>query len=196
MKKILICLIMMMFLVGCQNAHESNSKTDRKDVIKQEEISNKKDTKTNTDKKDGETDGETKDVEKSKNTTNQTKVKTSSNEQSSSKSKPLESEVDKKPNNKPSQDPNNSSQVEPPVPDSPQEKPESNPSEEQKPTPAPPVCNDVIPQGAFRTEQEAASYAQGVLMDNMLNGDGSLSGYELEWSQTECGTTYYTVKIY
>lgn len=67
-------------------------KTDTKDEIKQEEISDKKETKTNTDKKDGET----KDVEKSKNTTNQTKVKTSSNEQSSSKSKPIESEVDKK----------------------------------------------------------------------------------------------------
>lgn len=186
MKKILICLFMMIFLVGCQNIPESNSKTVTKDVINQEEISDKKETKTNTDKKDGETE----DVEKSKNTTNQIKVKTSS------KSKPIESEVDKKPNNKPSQDPNNSSQVEPPVPDSPQEKPESNPSEEQKPTPAPPVCNDAIPQGAFRTEQEAASYAQGRLMDNMLNGDGSLSGYELEWSQTECGTTYYTVKIY
>ena len=158
MKKILICLFMMIFLVGCQNIPESNLCTDTKDVIKQEEISNKKDTKTNADK--------------------------------------IESEVDKKSNNKPSQDSNNSSQVEPPVPDSPQEKPESNPSEEQKPTPAPPVCNDAIPQGAFRTEQEAASYAQGVLMDNMLNGDGSLSGYELEWSQTECGTTYYTVKIY
>lgn len=191
MKKIVICLVMMMFLVGCQNAHESNSKTDTKDVIKQEEISNKKDTKTNTDKKDGET----KDVENQKSTNNQTKAKTSSNEQSSSKSKPIESEVDKKPNNKPSQDPNNSSQVDPPVPDSPQEKPESKPSEKE-PTTAPPVCNDAIPQGAFRTEQEAANYAQGILMDNMLNGDGSLSGYELEWSQTECGTTYYTVKIY
>lgn len=192
MKKVLICLIMMMFLVGCQNAHESNSKTNTKNVINQEEISDKKETKTNADKKDGET----KDVEKSKNTTNQTKVKTSSIEQSSSKTKPIESEVDNKPDYKPSQDPNNNSQVEPPVPDSPQEKPELKPSEEQKPTPAPPVCNDAIPQGAFRTEQEAASYAQGVLMDNMLNGDGSLSGYELEWSQTECGTTYYTVKIY
>ncbi|MCQ5121170.1 hypothetical protein NE663_02690 [Massilicoli timonensis] len=192
MKKILICLIMMMFLVGCQNAHESNSKTNTKDVINQEEISDKKETKTNADKKDGET----KDVEKSKNTTNQTKVKTSSNEQSRSKTKPIESEVDNKSDYKPSQDPNNNSQVEPPVPDSPQEKPESKPSEEQKPTPAPPICNDAIPQGAFRTEQEAASYAQGVLMDNMLNGDGSLSGYELEWLQTECGTTYYTVKIY
>lgn len=192
MKKILICLIMMMFLVGCQNAHESNSKTNTKDVINQEEISDKKETKTNADKKDGET----KDVEKSKNTTNQTKVKTSSNEQSRSKTKPIESEVDNKSDYKPSQDPNNNSQVEPPVPDSPQEKPELKPSEEQKPTPAPPICNDAIPQGAFRTEQEAASYAQGVLMDNMLNGDGSLSGYELEWSQTECGTTYYTVKIY
>lgn len=183
---------MMMFLVGCQNAHESNSKTNTKNVINQEEISDKKETKTNADKKDGET----KDVEKSKNTTNQTKVKTSSIEQSSSKTKPIESEVDNKPDYKPSQDPNNNSQVEPPVPDSPQEKPELKPSEEQKPTPAPPVCNDAIPQGAFRTEQEAASYAQGVLMDNMLNGDGSLSGYELEWLQTECGTTYYTVKIY
>lgn len=192
MKKILICLFMMIFLVGCQNIPESNLNTDTKDVNKQEEISNKKDTKTNADKKDGET----KNVEKQKSTSNQTKAKTSSNEQSSSKSKPIESEVDKKSNNKPSQDSNNSSQVEPPVPDSPQEKPESNPSEEQKPTPAPPVCNDAIPQGAFRTEQEAASYAQGVLMDNMLNGDGTLSGYELEWSQTECGTTYYTVKIY
>lgn len=192
MKKILICLVMMIFLVGCQNAHKSNSKTDTKDVIKQEEISDKKETKTNTDKKDGET----KDVENQKSTSNLTKDKTSSNEQSSSKSKPIESEVDKKPNHSSSQESNNSSQVEPPVPDSPQEKPESNPSEEQKPTPAPPVCNDVIPQGAFRTEQEAASYAQGMLMDNMLNGDGSLSGYELEWSQTECGTTYYTVKIY
>lgn len=192
MKKILICLFMMIFLVGCQNIPESNSNTDTKDVIKQEEISNKKDTKTNADKKDGET----KNVEKQKSTSNQTKAKTSSNEQPSSQSKPIESEVDKKSNNKPSQNSNNSSPVEPPVPDSPQEKPESNPSEEQKPTPAPPVCNDAIPQGAFRTEQEAASYAQGVLMDNMLNGDGSLSGYELEWSQTECGTTYYTVKIY
>ena len=47
MKKILICLIMMMFLVGCQNAHESNSKTNTKDVINQEEISDKKETKTN-----------------------------------------------------------------------------------------------------------------------------------------------------
>lgn len=192
MKKIVICLFMMLFLVGCQNAHESNSKTDTKDVIKQEEISNKKDTKTNADKKDGET----KDVEKQQSTNNQSKVNTNSNEQSSSKSKPIESEGDKKPNNKPSQDSNNNSQVEPPVPDSPQEKPESKPIEEQEPTPAPPVCNDVIPQGAFRTEQEAANYAQGILMDNMLNGDGSLSGYELEWSQTECGTTYYTVKIY
>lgn len=192
MKKILICLIMMMFLVGCQNAHESNSKTNTKDVINQEEISDKKETKTNADKKDGET----KDVEKSKNTTNQTKVKISSNKQSRSKTKPIESEVDNKSDYKPSQDPNNNSQVEPPVPDSPQEKPESKPSEGQEATPAPPICNDAIPQGAFRTEQEAASYAQGVLMDNMLNGDGSLSGYELEWSQTECGTTYYTVKIY
>lgn len=192
MKKILICLIMMMFLVGCQNAHESNSKTNTKDVINQEEISDKKETKTNADKKDGET----KDVEKSKNTTNQTKVKTSSNEQSRSKTKPIESEVDNKSDYEPSQDPNNNSQVEPPVPDSPQEKPESKPSEGQEATPAPPICNDAIPQGAFRTEQEAANYAQGVLMDNMLNGDGSLSGYELEWSQTECGTTYYTVKIY
>lgn len=192
MKKVLICLIMMMFLVGCQNAHESNSKTNTKNVINQEEISDKKETKTNADKKDGET----KDVEKSKNTTNQTKVKTSSIEQSSSKTKPIESEVDNKSDYKPSQDPNNNSQVEPPVPDSPQEKPESKPSEGQEATPAPPICNDAIPQGAFRTEQEAASYAQGVLMDNMLNGDGSLSGYELEWSQTECGTTYYTVKIY
>lgn len=191
MKKILICLVMMMFLVGCQNTHESNSKTGTKDVIKQEEISNKKDTKTHADKKDGET----KDVENQKSTSNQTKVKTSSKEQSSSKSKPIESEVDKRPNNKPSQDYNNSSQVEPPVPDSPQEKPESKPSGKE-PTPAPPVCNDAIPQGAFRTEQEAASYAQRMLMDNMLNGDGTLSGYELEWSQTECGTTYYTVKIY
>lgn len=180
-----------MFLVGCQNSHESNLKTDKKDVIKQEEISDKKETKTNADKKDGET----KDVEKSKNTTNQTKVKTSSNEQSSSKSKPIESEEDKKPNHSSSQESNNSSQVEPPVPDSPQEKPESKPSEKE-PTPAPLVCNDAIPQGAFKTEQEAASFAQGVLMDNMLNGDGTLSGYELEWSQTECGTTYYTVKIY
>lgn len=192
MKKILICLIMMMFLVGCQNAHESNSKTNTKDVINQEEISDKKEAKTNADKKDGET----KDVEKSKNTTNQTKVKTSSNEQSRSKTKPIESEVDNKSDYEPSQDPNNNSQVEPPVPDSPQEKPESKPSEGQEATPAPPICNDAIPQGAFRTEQEAANYAQGVLMDNMLNGDGSLSGYELEWSQTECGTTYYTVKIY
>lgn len=192
MKNIVICLFMMIFLVGCQNIPESNSKNDTKDVIKQEEISNKKETKTNADKKDGET----KDVEKQKSTSNQTKAKTSSNEQPSSQSKPIESEVDKKSNNKPSQNSNKSSPVEPPVPDSPQEKPESNPSEEQKPTPAPPVCNDAIPQGAFRTEQEAASYAQGRLMDNMLNGDGSLSGYELEWSQTECGTTYYTVKIY
>lgn len=191
MKKILICLVMMMFLVGCQNAHESNSKSHTMDVIKQEEISDKKETKTNADKKDGET----KDVEKQKSTNNKTQIKTSSNEQSSSKPTPIESEVDKKPNNKPSQDSNNSSQVEPPVPDSPQEKPESKPSEKE-PTPAPPVCNDAIPQGAFKTEQEAASYAQGVLMDNMLNGDGTLSGYELEWSQTECGTTYYTVKIY
>lgn len=192
MKKILICLVMMIFLVGCQNAHESNSNTDTKDVIKQEEISNKKETKTNADKKDGEI----KDVEKQKSTNNKTQIKTSSNEQSSSKSKSIESEVDKKPNHSSSQESNNSYQVEPPVPDSPQKKPESKPSEEQKPTPAPPVCNDAIPQGAFRTEQEAASYAQGMLMDNMLNGDGSLSGYELEWSQTECGTTYYTVKIY
>lgn len=192
MKKIVICLFMMIFLVGCQNIPESNSKNDTKDVIKQEEISNKKETKTNADKKDGET----KDVEKQKSTNNKTQIKTSSNEQSSSKSKPIESEVDKKPNNKSSQDSNNSSQVEPPVPDSPQEKPESKPSEEQEPTPTPPVCNDAIPQGAFRTEQEAANYAQGILMDNMLNGDGTLSGYELEWSQTECGTTYYTVKIY
>ena len=183
---------MMIFLVGCQNIPESNSKNDTKDVIKQEEISNKKETKTNADKKDGET----KDVEKQKSTSNQTKAKTSSNEQPSSQSKPIESEVDKMSNNKPSLNSNKSSPVEPPVPDSPQEKPGSNPSEEQKPTPAPPVCNDAIPQGAFRTEQEAASYAQGRLMDNMLNGDGSLSGYELEWSQTECGTTYYTVKIY
>ncbi len=175
---------MMMFLVGCQNAHESNSKTNTKNVINQE-------TKTNADKKDGET----KDVEKQQSTNNQSKVNTNSNEQSSSKPTPIESEVDKKPNNKPSQNSNNSSPVEPPVPDSPQEKLESNPSEKE-PTPAPPVCNDAIPQGAFRTEQEAASYAQGVLMDNMLNGDGSLSGYELEWLQTECGTTYYTVKIY
>lgn len=191
MKKILICLVMMIFLVGCQNAHKSNSKTDTKDVIKQEEISDKKETKTNTDKKDGET----KDVENQKSTSNQTKAKTSANEQPSSQSKPIESEVDKKSNNKPSQNSNNSSPVEPSVPDSPQEKPESKPSEKE-PTPAPPVCNDAIPQGAFRTEQEAANYAQGVLMDNMLNGDGTLSGYELEWSQTECGTTYYTVKIY
>ena len=191
MKKVLIYLIMMMFLVGCQNAHESNSKTNTKNVINQEEISDKKETKTNADKKDGET----KDVEKQQSTNNQSKVNTNSNEQSSSKPTPIESEVDKKPNNKPSQNSNNSSPVEPPVPDSPQEKLESNPSEKE-PTPAPPVCNDAIPQGAFRTEQEAASYAQGVLMDNMLNGDGSLSGYELEWLQTECGTTYYTVKIY
>ena len=42
MKKILICLFMMMFLVGCQNSHESNLKTDTKDEIKQEEISDKK----------------------------------------------------------------------------------------------------------------------------------------------------------
>lgn len=182
---------MMMFLVGCQNAHESNSKTNTKNVINQEEISDKKETKTNADKKDGET----KDVEKQQSTNNQSKVNTNSNEQSSSKTTPIESEVDKKPNNKPSQNSNNSSPVEPPVPDSPQEKLESNPSEKE-PTPAPPVCNDAISQGAFRTEQEAASYAQGVLMDNMLNGDGSLSGYELEWLQTECGTTYYTVKIY
>lgn len=53
---------MMIFLVGCQNIPESNSKNDTKDVIKQEEISNKKETKTNADKKDGET----KDVEKKK----------------------------------------------------------------------------------------------------------------------------------
>lgn len=62
MKKIVICLFMMIFLVGCQNIPESNSKNDTKDVIKQEEISNKKETKTNADKKDGET----KDVEKKK----------------------------------------------------------------------------------------------------------------------------------
>ena len=192
MKKFLICLVMMMFLVGCQNIPESNSKTDTKDVINQEEVSDKKETKTNTDKKDGGT----KDVEKSKSTNNQTQVKTNSNERSSSNSKPIESEVDTKSNHNPPPESNNSSQVEPPVPDSPQEKPESKPSEGQEPTPAPPVCNDAIPQGSFRTEQEAASYAQGVLMDNMLNGDGTLSGYELEWSQTECGTTYYTVKIY
>lgn len=200
MKKVLGYLFIMLLLVGCQ---QSSNKVDPKPKEAEKKQSN-----ITTETHDVTEEEKEVIIEKKKTSNKQVIPETESKERivdvpkndqvntSKSSTKPKENEVDTKPINTQTEEKNeeqddvtslNSSQ-----------QPVINPSEEKEPepTPAPPACNDSIPSGTFRTEQEAANYAQGALMDNMLNGDGTLSGYELEWSQNECGTTYYIVKIY
>lgn len=189
----------MLLLVGCQ---QSSNKADTKP--KEEEQQSSITTEIH------DVTEEAKEVISEKKTTSNKQVTpeteskeriedVSKNDQantSKSSTKPKESEVDAKPTNHQTEE--KSEEQDDVTSSNSSQQPVIKPSEEKEPepTPTPPACNDSIPSGTFRTEQEAAEYAQNVLMDNMLNGDGTLSGYELEWSQNECGTTYYIVKIY
>lgn len=81
----------------------------------------------------------------------------------------------------------------------PQEKP-NEPNSTNKPTtpevPDVPTCSNDIPNGTYKSEDEAAAYAESVILDNLINGDGSLTGYNIERAQTGCGTIYYILVIY
>lgn len=77
----------------------------------------------------------------------------------------------------------------------PQEKP-SVPDAAVPEVPNIPTCSFNIPDGTYSSENEAANYAESVILDNLINGDGSLTGYSIERAQTECGTPYYILKIY
>lgn len=87
-------------------------------------------------------------------------------------------------------------QEKPVVPDQkPQEKP-SVPETTVPEVPDIPACSYEIPKGTYKSEDEAAAYAESVILDNLMNGDGSLTGYSIERAQTECGTPYYVLVIY
>ena len=87
-------------------------------------------------------------------------------------------------------------QEKPVVPDQKSQEKPSVPETSVPKVPNIPACSDAIPSGTYRSEDEAAAYAESVILDNLINGDGSLTGYNIERAQTECGTPYYILKIY
>lgn len=87
-------------------------------------------------------------------------------------------------------------QEKPVVPDQKSQEKTSIPETSVPKVPNIPACSDAIPSGSYRSEDEAAAYAESVILDNLINGDGSLTGYSIERAQTECGTPYYILKLY
>lgn len=189
-KKILSTLLVLLVITGCsQNTDKNGISGQKSSLLKQTLEEEKQQTADNEHKED--------DKEKSDD---EIKAEVETNQSAESENKPARKEITKaKPKNsndsserKTEHSSDDSTTVKPYQPQKPTQPQEpSQPSKPAEPTPDPPhVCNDIIPAGAYTDEAEMDRIAQKKVMDSVLNGGQGVSGYEVEYGYTECGTKY------
>lgn len=188
-KKLIVIGILAITLMGCGKPDINN-----KSKLTKFESGILNSTKNDEDERDMQIkdNGEDKANVQEKNTDNSQQTTTKkqekkSNNKSSKSTSSSQSNSGKVPSS------NGQSQQEVPKQDATQQQEQEKPV---IPEPSQPACDDTIPVNGYLNEEDAANYAESTIMDNLLNGDGNLSGYKLETAQTSCGTIYYILTIY
>lgn len=191
-KKILSILIIMTVIAGCSQNTSKEEGTAGDVVSTLNQILDK--TKEQLEAEKDQADNEKEDSDKKKVDKEETltaDVKSDDTTSNSNVNTPSKSNGNKNAgssNNKTDQS-SNSTVPETPKPSKPQEP--AQPSKPAEPTPpSKPVCVDTLPAGAYTDEAEMDRIAQKKVMDSVLNGGQGVSGYEVEYGYTECGTKY------
>ncbi|WP_416325192.1 hypothetical protein [[Eubacterium] hominis] len=201
-------IVVGMFMTGCTQVNE-DKKAESPKLKSEEKVETQK---TNVeDKKDdnGEKSDKTDSVIESNHQTetNQTKATSKNSENITENSKQSSS----LPNNQQEIISQPSTSQEQPQTDLPKQevsKPQVTPKPEETkpvnpkpsdPKPSVPVCDNMIPSGAYPIDREAEidAQVQAEMTENQLHGDGTFSQYKTEYGETECGTRYfYIIRIY
>ena len=209
-KKMICIAAMLMFTGGCVQKQESDQGIAGKLAIN---VNADKffDLEKDTSKKDKEKSKEEKISESTKNETEE--KQTANSNQSATAKQPTEKNStskqsdtsqatqpsqsnENKVNNEDSKHSSSSSSQEQPKQDIIKPSEETvKPVEPAVPEPPIPACDDTIPNGAYTDEAQMDREAQQKVMDNILSGQ-AVSGYDVEYGYTECGTRYSIPNYY